>query len=87
MVEEHHALRQLAPLVKRKIGVPVSNLQPAGEAKHIFTHQVWQMKLYSMQTAAEAPAGWRFVTLDEMDGLTIPTAVKKAVAVVKEYLT
>lgn len=78
MVEDHHTVKQLPALVKRKIGLPVTDLQPAGEAKHIFTHQVWQMKLYTMQTTAEAPAGWRFVTMEEMQQLTIPTAVKKA---------
>ena len=87
MVEDHHTVKQIAPLVKRKISLPVTDIQPAGEAKHIFTHQVWQMKLYTMQTTAEAPAGWRFVTLAEMEQLTIPTAVKKAVAVVREHLT
>lgn len=78
MLEDHHTIKQLPPLVKRRIGLPVTDVQSAGEAKHIFTHQVWQMKLYTMQTTAEAPAGWRFVTLEEMGELTIPTAVKKA---------
>jgi len=82
MVEEHHTVKQLPAIIKRKIGLPVTDVQAAGEAKHIFTHQVWQMKLYTMQTTAEAPTGWRFVTLEEMEGLTIPTAVKKAKDVV-----
>ena len=86
MIEEHHTAKQLPALVKRKLGLPVTEVQPVGEAKHIFTHQVWQMKLYTMQTTAEAPSGWRFVTLEEMQQLTIPTAVKKAVAVVRERL-
>lgn len=85
MVEDHHTPKQLPALVKRKIGLPVTDVQPAGETKHIFTHQVWQMKLYIMHTTAEAPAGWRFVTMDEMQQLTIPTAVKKAKEVVLNY--
>ena len=85
MVEDHHTPKQLPALVKRKIGLPVTDIQTAGEAKHIFTHQVWQMKLYIMHTTAEAPAGWRFVTMDEMQQLTIPTAVKKAKEVVLNY--
>lgn len=85
LIEEHHAIRQLPVLVKRRIGLPVTDVQPAGEARHIFTHQVWQMKLYTMQTTAEAPEGWRFVTLEEMQQLTIPTAVKKAKDVVVNY--
>ncbi|MBQ8313719.1 MAG: A/G-specific adenine glycosylase [Oscillospiraceae bacterium] len=86
MVEEHHTAKQLPALVKRKIGLPVTDIQPAGEAKHIFTHQVWQMKLYIMQTTAEAPAGWRFVTGAEMEKLTIPTAVRKALVVVRKVM-
>ena len=82
MIEDHHTLKQLPPLVKRKTGLPVTDIQAAGEAKHIFTHQVWQMKIYIMQTTAEAPAGWRFVTLEEMQQLTIPTAVRKAKEIV-----
>ncbi|MBP3454095.1 MAG: A/G-specific adenine glycosylase [Clostridia bacterium] len=85
MVEDHHTVKQLPALVKRKIGLPVTDIQTAGEAKHIFTHQVWQMKLYIMHTTAEAPAGWRFVTMEEMQQLTIPTAVKKAKEVVLNY--
>ena len=85
MVEDHHTEKQLAPLVEKRIGVPVTDIQTAGEAKHIFTHQVWQMKLYIMHTSAEAPAGWRFVTMEEMQQLTIPTAVKKAKEVVLNY--
>lgn len=87
MLEDHHTLKQLAPLVKRHIGLPVTEIHPSGEARHIFTHQVWQMKLYTMRTSAEAPDGWRFVTLEEMDTLTIPTAVKKAAATVRSMLT
>lgn len=82
MIEEHHTAKQLPALVKRRIGLPVADIQPAGEAKHVFTHQVWQMKIYTMQTTAEAPTGWRFVTLEEMEALTIPTAVKKAKEIV-----
>lgn len=85
MVEDHHTVKQLPALVRRKIGLPVTDIQTAGEAKHIFTHQVWQMKLYIMHTTAEAPAGWRFVTMEEMQQLTIPTAVKKAKEVVLNY--
>jgi len=82
MIEEHHTAKQLPALVKRRLGLPVADVQPAGEAKHVFTHQVWQMKTYTMQTTAEAPDGWRFVTLEEMEALTIPTAVKKAKEIV-----
>lgn len=79
MLEEHHTVKQLPALVKRRL-LPVENILPAGEAKHVFTHQIWQMKLYTMKTNAPAPAGWRFVPIAELDSLAIPTAVKAAKA-------
>ena len=87
MAEGKHTLRQLPAVVKKLTKLPVCDVQPAGEAKHVFTHQVWQMQLYTMRVpeAAEAPAGYRFVTIDEMDALAIPTAVKAAVQAVKTY--
>ena len=33
-----------------------------------------------------APEGWRYVTLEEMDALALPTAVGKAAAIVREKL-
>lgn len=35
---------------------------------------------------ADAPKGYRFVTLDEMNALTIPTAMKAAGKVARERL-
>lgn len=78
MLEGHQEPRKLAAQVKRRIGVSVEQVEAAGEARHVFTHQVWQMKLYTMHTTADAPDGWRFVSLKEMDALAIPTAVRAA---------
>ena len=51
-----------------------------GEAKHVFTHQVWQMRVWRMEADAEeaAKSGEKYVTAEEMEALTIPTAMKKA---------
>ena len=63
------------------------NVRPAGDAKHVFTHQIWRMKLYQMDAPdADAPKGYRFVTLDEMNALTIPTAMKAAGKVARARL-
>ena len=87
MTEEHHTMKQLQAMVKKRMGATVENLRFLGEAKHVFTHQVWQMKIYAMDTASgKAPEGWRYVTLEEMGQLTIPTAVKKAVEHVQMLL-
>ncbi len=85
MTEGHRTLKQLPGAVKRLTRLSVGMTEPAGEAKHVFTHQVWQMKIYVMETAAEeAPEGWRFVTVGEMDALAIPTAVKAAAGIVRQ---
>lgn len=77
MLEEHHTAKQLPALIKRRL-LPVENIQPAGEAKHVFTHQIWQMKLYTMRTSSPAPTGWHFIPLARLDTLAMPTAVKAA---------
>ena len=87
MLEEHHTPRQLPGLVRRSLGLRVSAPEAAGEARHVFTHQVWHMRLYMMKAEKSgAPEGWRYVTLEEMDALALPTAVGKAAAIVREKL-
>ncbi|MGN0778226.1 MAG: A/G-specific adenine glycosylase, partial [Aristaeellaceae bacterium] len=88
LLEEHHEAEQLPALVKRTLHLPVGDAQPAGEAKHIFTHQVWQMKLYILYAPVgiDAPVGWRWLTRTDMDALTIPTAVRTAATQARSLL-
>ena len=80
LIEEHHDAAQLPGLVRRSLGLTTSPAEAAGEARHIFTHQVWQMKLYVLHAPENvaAPDGWRWLTRQDMDALTIPTAVRVA---------
>ncbi|MBR6524729.1 MAG: A/G-specific adenine glycosylase [Clostridia bacterium] len=50
-----------------------------GEGKHVFTHLIWQMKIYHLEADAmfDAPHG-QWVTADEMDKLPKPTAIRSA---------
>lgn len=88
MTEGNCTLRQIPSTVKKLTRLIVSQVAAAGEAKHVFTHQIWQMKLYTMHAPedAQAPAGYRFVPAEELDSLAIPTAVKAALKVVREKL-
>ena len=87
MLEGWHTARQLPAAVKRRTGLAVTAIEAAGEARHVFTHQVWRMKLYVMRSETpDPPEGWRFVTREEMDALALPTAVRKAAEVVRERL-
>lgn len=88
MIEGTPTLRQLPSAVRKLTKLAVSGVVSAGEAKHVFTHQVWQMQLYTMSVPedAQVPAGYRFVPVEEMGDLAIPTAVKAAVKAVREYV-
>lgn len=88
MVEGTPTLRQLPAAVKKLTKFAVTDTQSAGEAKHVFTHQIWQMQLYTMHVSetADAPAGYRFVPVKEMNSLAIPTAVKAAVKAVHQHV-
>lgn len=48
-----------------------------GDAKHVFTHRVWQMKMYHFSTnTPQEIKNSRWVTKDEMLSLAFPTAMK-----------
>ena len=87
MAEGKLTVRQVPTVVKKLTKLAVKDVRSVGEAKHVFTHQLWQMQLYTMAVPAdvEAPTGYRFIPVGEMDNLAIPTAVKAAVKAVKEF--
>lgn len=88
MLEGRRAPSALPGAAKRRLGVPLSPAEALGEARHAFTHQVWQMRLFSLATTtAAAPEGWRFVTADELAALPLPTAVAKARKLAMERLS
>ena len=73
----------LSEQIRKQWKLDVSDLKPAGEAKHVFTHQIWLMKLYAAQaTVQPVPQGWKWVTIEEMRQLTIPTAMRGALQAV-----
>lgn len=80
LLEGHRVPDALIKAACRKLRLQAEHLHLLGEAKHIFTHQIWRMRIYAAQVPedADAPMGYRFVTLEEMQALTIPTAVAKA---------
>lgn len=88
MLEGRRAPSALPAAAKRRLGLPLGRAQELGEARHVFTHQVWQMRLFALDTAASAaPEGWRFVTAQELAALPLPTAVAKARRLAMERLT
>lgn len=87
MAEGHHAQKDLPAALRRLTGIRPEALMKETDAKHIFTHQVWQMRIWSCRIPVqEAPAGWSFVSLADMDALTFPTAIKAALVLARQQL-
>lgn len=88
MLEGRQPLSKLPSAIRRSLKLSVSELQQAGEARHVFTHQVWQMRLLVMQApdGAQAPAGMVFASAEEMEALAIPTAMKAARQLARQLL-
>lgn len=78
MTEADKSKETLAAL-KRATGLKVKKGVLLGEAKHVFTHQVWQMKIYSHHgVEGNSKEGWQWVTAEDMAQLALPTAIRKA---------
>ena len=60
--------------------LPLSDPAEFGSAKHVFTHRVWQMRLYKANAPENsgAPEEYAFIPLDEVPGLAVPTAMNAA---------
>lgn len=86
MLEGKLTQRQIPAAVKRLIRLSVAETVIAGEGKHVFTHQVWQMLICTMTAPedAAAPDGYRFVPLEELNALTIPAAMKAPMRVLSQ---
>ena len=86
MIEGMFTLKQTVAAAKKLTKQPITAVADAGRARHVFTHQIWQMQLYSMVVPeeAKAPVGYRFVPVEEMGELAIPSAMKAAVQAVRQ---
>lgn len=63
----------------RSLGVEAVLKGELGEARHIFTHRIWNMKIYHFEAVeVRKKIGYQFVTADELSALPMPTAVKVA---------
>lgn len=65
---------------KKETGLDCCRIAFCGPARHVFTHQIWEMRLWRMETdpAAVPAPPWRFVTAAELSALALPTAMKAA---------
>ncbi len=64
-----------------------AHAEEAGNARHVFTHRVWEMKLYVCRMpSVPKELEPSFYTLDEMNALPVPTAMRAAKAVASDLL-
>ena len=70
----------------RALRLPLDRLQPAGAARHVFTHQVWQMTLYTASVPPDSrpPAGYAWIAPDRLKQLPFPAAMNAALDLLRE---
>ena len=73
---------ELRALAEEKFSLSLSLPEYAGDARHVFTHQIWRMRLYKTGTeaSASAPAGYSFVPVGQLKDLPLPVAMNAAVS-------
>ena len=80
MIENSPETELTAEEVQKDLRLRISDLRCLGAGRHVFTHQVWQMRLFRAETdpQAEAPAGYDFIDLSALSSLAIPSAMNAA---------
>lgn len=70
-------------------GIEVEKGQRLGDARHVFTHRIWQMEIWHCPVGAtpQMPEHYRWCTLSQMEQLPIPTAMKAARQYARNILT
>ena len=68
-----------------KLGLDLAPLQEAGSARHVFTHLIWDMKLYktSAEPSASAPAGYEFLPVADLKQIPVPAAMNAPLALLR----
>ena len=67
-------------LVMKKLSLSCRPLGSSVSARHVFTHQVWEMILFPMETQSSAPcpAGYEWIPFSSLNTLAVPTAMSAA---------
>ena len=64
--------------VLKSLGIRAVYQGALGKARHVFTHRVWNMTLYHYAAETADCREGRFVSLEEMRALPLPTAMRAA---------
>ncbi len=83
------ASQTLADGVREDFAIALNGGEPVGEVKHVFTHQIWQMKVISYNVTQIYEVDFpqcKWVSLAEMEELAISTAMRKVIKTIdKNY--
>ena len=71
----------------KALGVRARFHEKLGQAKHVFTHRVWQMQIYHYIADAPQAKDGKWVHLSQMDALPLPTAICVAREKARQLLT
>ena len=71
----------------KSLGIRAAFQAPLGTARHVFTHLVWNMTLYHYIAETTECREGRFVSLEEMRALPLPTAMRAAKTQAKRLLS
>jgi A/G-specific adenine glycosylase len=89
-VELHHPLRndreQLKSLFNELNHLDVQLGQILGQIQHVFSHLVWNIRVYSGTITAPFPENdeWKYVTEEEMDNYAFPVPYQKTYKLYKD---
>ncbi|MBQ7520656.1 MAG: A/G-specific adenine glycosylase [Clostridia bacterium] len=71
----------------RSLGLSAAFRADLGEARHVFTHRIWNMRLYHFEAAAPSPVkGYAWMDAVNLRDLPLPTAMKAAQKAAEEIL-
>ena len=87
MAEGWREAECLSSEARRLTGLQTGPAAPAGEARHVFTHQVWLMRVWLLPVTGGSPLPpWQPLTVADMQTLAIPTAMKIPAGIARNSL-
>ena len=86
MLEGHIAPEDTPRAVSDSLRIRVRDPRSRGKARHVFTHQVWEMELVSLYADAgePAPKGCEWIPAEDIRKIALPSAMNAAVRAIKD---
>ncbi len=80
LLDEQQAARQL-----ERWGLTVRRWQQGWQARHIFTHVLWQMQGYMVVVSGTGPEDWIWCSRQQRQQRAVPSAFEKATALLTQW--